>query len=258
MVMCHDTGRKRRRMAPEDRRKAILDAAQALYTAHGWDDVTIADVLQEARISKGGFYHHFSAKEDLLAAVVTRLAHQSLAAAEAARRNASGDALARLNAFLTGSLRWKAENVAELRVFAEVLTKPGNDVLFHRVLDATAEAVIPALEGVIAEGIRDRSFDVPDPRLAAEVIVGLSLGRRQVLDNAMALAASGDLEQATMLFNERMQAEGATCDRLLGLPPGSILLSNPENYRRMLAGLVDHIHSDARVATNGNAINEEA
>ena len=75
----------RRRLAPDERREAILDAAQALFIQQGYDAVTIADVLDAAGISKGGFYHHFTAKEDLLTGIVGRMTQQALAVAGAAR-----------------------------------------------------------------------------------------------------------------------------------------------------------------------------
>jgi AcrR family transcriptional regulator len=227
----------RRRMAPEDRRGAILDAAHALFMERGWEAVTIADVLQAAGISKGGFYHHFTAKEDLLTGIVSRMTEQGLAAVDTSCSQVTGDALAKLKAFLTGSVRWKAENIGEMRFFADVLTKPGNDILYRRAFDATAAAVVPVLEDIIAEGAAEGAFDVPDARLAAEMIIGLSHGRRQVLDEALAIAAAGDLDRATERLEARMRAEGTTCDRLLGLSPGTIPLSHPESYRRMLAGL---------------------
>ena len=78
-------------------------------------------MLEAAGISKGGFHHHFTAKEDLLTGIVARVTEQGLAVAEAARSRTSGGAVARLNALLAGSLRWKVENIAEMRVLAEVL-----------------------------------------------------------------------------------------------------------------------------------------
>lgn len=230
--------KQKRRMAPDERREAILDVAQALFMARGWESVTIADVLEAAGISKGGFYHHFSAKEDLLAGIVARMTEQGLAAAEMVRNQASGSALDRLNAFLTGSVRWKADNIAKMRVIAEVLMKPGNDILFQRAFAATAAAVVPVLQEMIAEGVHEGEFDVADPRLTAEIIVGLSQGRQAILADAAATATAGDLDAATEQLDLRMRAEGATCDRLLGVPSGSIPLSNPNDYRRMLAGLV--------------------
>ena len=233
----------RRRMAPDARRELILDSAHALFMERGWEAVTIADVLEAADISKGGFYHHFAAKEDLLTGIVARMTEQVLDAAQAARSETPGDALAKLRAFLTGSVRWKADNAGELRMLTDVFTKPGNDIPYRRAFDAMAVAVVPVLEDLIAEGAAEGTFDVADARLAAEVIVGLSHGRRQVLDKALAMATSGDLDRANDCLDARMRAEGATCDRLLGLPPGSVPLSNPQEYRRMLAGMV-HPHDE--------------
>lgn len=226
-----------RRMAPDARREAILNAAQGLFMARGWEAVTIADVLEAAKISKGGFYHHFTAKEDLLTGIVARMTAQAVTAAEAARNRTEGDALTRLNAFMASSLRWKAEHATEMRAFVEVLMRPGNDILFQKIFNATADAVVPILEEMMAEGAEEGTFDIADPRLAAEIVIGLSQGRQSVLADAMVLAQAGDIEAGTERLDARMRAEALTCDRLLGLPPGSVALSSPKDYRRMLAGL---------------------
>ena len=245
-----ETQSTRRRMAPDERREAILDAAHALFMERGWEAVTIADVLKAADISKGGFYHHFSAKEDLLTEIVARMAEQALAAAQAARSQTAGDALTRLNAFLIGSVRWKADNAAELWGLTDVLTKPGNEILYRRAFDAMEAAVVPVLKGLIADGMAEGTFDVPDARLAAEMIVCLSHGRRRILDEALAMTVSGDLDRANDYLDARMRAEGATFDRLLGLPTGSVPLSNPQEYRRMLTVMAQS-HDDSDKDNDG-------
>lgn len=228
----------RRRMAPDARREAILDAAQALFMARGSDAVTIADVLAAAGISKGGFYHHFTAKEDLLTGIVARMTAEALAVAEAARVQTSGNALERLNAFLARSVRWKAEHAAETRFLAEVMLRPDNDILFQRIMAATSDAVVPVLEDMIADGVREGVFDAADPRVTAEIFIGMSQGRQAILAEAIATAAAGKIDVATERLDARMRAEGEVCDRLLGLPAGSVRLSNPADYRRVLASLV--------------------
>lgn len=228
---------RRRRMAPEARRARILDAAQGLFFTRGWEDVTIADVLDEAGISKGGFYHHFTAKADLLDGVVERFTAEALAAARSVRAGTSGDALERFNAFLAESIRWKAAHAQELRFFMGVMRQPGNDILFHRISNAVAEIASPVLREMIIEGIAEGCFDVPDAGLVAETIVALSQGRRAVTDTAIRAAEAGDEDRATALLNDRIVAEGALIDRLLGLPQGSIMLSNPTEYRRMLRAI---------------------
>lgn len=231
---------KRQRLAPDERRTLILDAAQKLFFANGWDDVTVADVLSEARISKGGFYHHFTAKEDLLDGVVARFTTEALGSAEAARAATSGDALVRFNAFLAETNRWKAEQGPQLKFFLDVMLRPGNDILFARITTAAAAAALPILLDMIQQGSVEGTFDVPDTALVAEAIMTMSQGRRAILKQAFTAAENDELEQAVAMLDDRMIAEGALIDRMLGLPHGSIILTNPREYRLMLRAIVQN------------------
>ena len=230
---------KRLRLAPEERRELILTAAQSLFFARGWDGVTIADVLVEAGISKGGFYHHFTAKEDLLDGVVQRFTTEAVESAQAVRGATSGNALQRFNAFLIESSRWKAEQGPQLKFILDVMLRPGNDVLFGRITAAVNTAVLPVLREMIGQGVAEGVFDVPDITLAAETIMGMAQGRRSVFESALRAAEAGNLELATDCLDRRMSAEGLLIDRLLGLPKGSVLLSNPGEYRRMLRAIAE-------------------
>ncbi|MFX0542171.1 TetR/AcrR family transcriptional regulator [Roseovarius sp. S4756] len=230
---------KRTRMAPEMRRAQLLDAAQGLFFTRGWDDVTIADVLSEAGISKGGFYHHFTAKEDLLDGVVERFTHEALAAADVARAETTGDALKRFNAFLAESSRWKAERGQQMKFFLDAMLQPGNDILFQRISNASTAAAKPVLRSMIADGVTEGCFDVPDIDLVTETILACSHGRRPVIEKAIRAAEAGKLCEGAKILDDRMVAEGALMDRLLGLPMGSIALSNPKEYRLMLQAIVD-------------------
>src|SRR5690242_12301468 len=58
---------------PEHRqrtRERILLAAQALFNLHGFDEVSIQDVMTKAGLTHGGFYRHFGSKGELYAEVV--------------------------------------------------------------------------------------------------------------------------------------------------------------------------------------------
>lgn len=51
-------------------RESIVQAARELVVEHGYDYVSIGDVLQRAGVSRGGLYHYFSGKRELMAAVL--------------------------------------------------------------------------------------------------------------------------------------------------------------------------------------------
>ena len=46
-------------------RKKIVDGARRLFKTRGYDRVSIDDIMADAGLTRGGFYAHFSSKEDL-------------------------------------------------------------------------------------------------------------------------------------------------------------------------------------------------
>ena len=64
----------------EKNRTAILRAAQRLFRERGFAGVGVADLMQEAGFSHGGFYNHFASKE----ALATEACNEALGKANAA------------------------------------------------------------------------------------------------------------------------------------------------------------------------------
>src|SRR5262245_64269799 len=54
-------------------RDRILDAAERVIRSKGVGQLTVESVAAEAKVSKGGFFHHFASKGDLLVAILDRL-----------------------------------------------------------------------------------------------------------------------------------------------------------------------------------------
>jgi len=62
----------------EAREEAILDAVNRLLSEKGYDLMTMDDVADAVGVAKGSLYKHFSSKERLAAAVMTRLLGQTM------------------------------------------------------------------------------------------------------------------------------------------------------------------------------------
>ena len=52
-------------------REKIVDSAWRLFNRHGFAGVSIDEIMAEAGLTRGGFYNHFSTKDELYAEVVT-------------------------------------------------------------------------------------------------------------------------------------------------------------------------------------------
>jgi TetR/AcrR family transcriptional regulator, transcriptional repressor for nem operon len=53
-------------------RERALDAAQALLTERGYGGTTVDRIIERAQVSTGGFFHHFSSKEEAATAALER------------------------------------------------------------------------------------------------------------------------------------------------------------------------------------------
>jgi AcrR family transcriptional regulator len=218
--------------APAVRRAQLIDCAQRLFLAKGYEGTTINDVIEATELSKGAFYHHFRAKEELLEAIAERYARESLAYAEAVMADGSLNALQRLNTLLATGREWKVENLKSLRAMCTTLLRPQNAVLYHRIVGAVFSVMSPVLAAIIERGEREGVFDAADAQTAADAILWLGEGRRSIVVQALAVAESGSVDEAAMLILRRVRAEEAIIDRILGLPPGSVQLAGPDGYIR--------------------------
>ena len=56
----------------EERREKILQVAESIVLQKGFATTSIDDILQQAHITKGGFFYHFQGKSELAKALVER------------------------------------------------------------------------------------------------------------------------------------------------------------------------------------------
>src|SRR5579875_2689222 len=107
-----------------DVRSRVLHAAVDLFAAQGYDGTSVAEVITRAGVAKGGFYHHFASKEDLLYEVYGDLISRQLAAMEEimARRLPPADTL---RALITDLLVSTAGSAQRALVFWREMHKLG-------------------------------------------------------------------------------------------------------------------------------------
>jgi AcrR family transcriptional regulator len=238
-----DRAIRRVKKAPAVRRAELVTCAQGLFLTRGYEATTINDVISATGLSKGAFYHHFRAKENLLEAIAQRFARESLGFIERLEADPGLDALRRLNLLLALGREWKREHIAELKAMFTTLLRPENAVLHHRIVEAVFAVLAPALARIIAQGEAEGVFDAGDPRTAADTLLWLSNGRRVLVIQALA-AAETDVDAAVDMIVRRVRAEEQISERILGLGPGSVDLLGPEaSLRDMLEAWRDAAHS---------------
>jgi len=110
-------------------RQRVLDAGVELFAAQGYDATSVAQIVARAGVAKGGFYHHFASKDQLLYEVYGDLITRQLTQMDriVARGDPAGETL---RALIVDLVETTAARAREARVF-------GREV--HRLDDERAE-----------------------------------------------------------------------------------------------------------------------
>jgi AcrR family transcriptional regulator len=167
------SGRKRNPIIEEARRAQIIAATIETLATAGYAQASLAQIAQNADISKSVISYHFSGKDDLLAQVVTQINEDTWAFIEP-RLAAETSAAGKLQAYIEANLQYMKTHRASLLAVITVVGNLRADDGSLRIAPSTDESVITLLTGILENGLRDGEFRDLDPRVIA-VTVGQAL-----------------------------------------------------------------------------------
>lgn len=220
---------------PDIRKGEVLAAARVLFFEQGYDATSIDQVIARAGVSKGGFYHHFASKDDLLEALAELVATQSLAAISDVFEDDSLNAFERLDQFLMRGRKLKIKQAPEMLGMFEAVFRAENLLLYHRLHRAVSRVMRVPMTRIIAQGQAEGTFAVADAEATAEIVLGLASTSYDSVARLMRAREEPELSAAIDAFERRMMAQSVAIDRLLGLPDGSVRFIEPGFTRALMA-----------------------
>jgi AcrR family transcriptional regulator len=141
------------RLPVEERRRQLLELGAELFARHAYDEISMARVAREAKISKPLLYHYFPRKQDFFVATLAQAAEQVRQLTEPPPDAPPAEALA---ASLDAFLAWVDEHELAYRKLLESAgSVPAVRALVDEVRTRTAARILDGL-GV---------HDPPPPRL---------------------------------------------------------------------------------------------
>jgi AcrR family transcriptional regulator len=157
-------------MVETTRKRAIEDAASELFRARGYAATSVRDIANALSIRGPSLYAHVASKEDVLAAIVERMAERFEAAAErATTATAHGSAAERIAALVQAHVRVVTEDPGAASVFVDEwrhLSHPRRDEILRR-----RDAYEARFRAAIAAGTADGSFAFVDPAIASTFLL---------------------------------------------------------------------------------------
>lgn len=167
-------------------RARVLDAAEALFAASGYEATSTDAILESAAISRGALYHHFATKQAVFEGVFQRV---SEAAIERAMRDAP-QTHSPIETLVQVCLRWLRE--VRKPAVAAIVIEQGPQVLgWKRARDLEAHTSLGLMIRGIERAASAGEIEVESAELAARFLNAVlaeaalaSLHRRPRLSNA--------------------------------------------------------------------------
>lgn len=159
----------------DESKRKIIEAGARVFDKKGYENASLQDVLNETNMSKGGFYHYFSTKLDLLRDIYSlRVEHWYSESMEKIQATAKGP-LQKLRMALS-MLNMLEKNSPRLPVVLSKLHMADEDSTVKAMIrDLTVEQIAPFIERILSEGNEEGVFFVKRTKETAIIITLLAL-----------------------------------------------------------------------------------
>lgn len=193
----------------EVRKEEILDAAEKLFAAKGFDNTSTGDILDAVGIARGTLYYHFKSKEDILDGVIQRITGRLMQDAGEIIRQKELPVLERLTKAIM-SLNVESKIGHEIM---EQVHRPQNALMHQKMQTTLLAGINPILTELVEEGIQQGICHTQYPESMVEMII------------LYANIAFDDLNLAGLTHEQRERKIAGfiyNVERLMGMAEGSL------------------------------------
>jgi AcrR family transcriptional regulator len=209
------------------RRNEILDTAQRLVFTRGYEQMTIQDILDVMKISKGAFYHYFSSKPALLEALTVRIEEEALSFLTPLLQDEQVSALEKIERFFNATASWKTGNKTYLLALLRVWYHDDNAIVRQKMVSRGFKRVMPLLANAFRQGNREGVLQTAYTEQIGEVLISLMIGMgdgtAQLLLKLKPESSSAEREACYQDLVETVKAYTLAIERILGAVPGSMI-----------------------------------
>ncbi|WP_432666627.1 TetR/AcrR family transcriptional regulator [Wukongibacter baidiensis] len=141
-------------------KEKILDASYELFGDKGYDETTVSDIIKKAGSSRGGFYHHFNSKEEILEAITEEYLDEFSKLYNTTIEEHVGSYTELFNKIFTMFYEYKMEQIRDWPKLQKVFSFKGNHVIILKIAREFEELTTKVYTKVIREGVDKGEFTV--------------------------------------------------------------------------------------------------
>lgn len=150
------------------KKNELVEIAEKLFVDKGYEETSIDDILNASGLSKGGFYHYFKSKEEVLAESINNFADSLLKDLEPIIEDSELNALEKLNRFMEKKVASQKQKT-EIINYSSMLMK--SDFTLYKSCIVIAQKYIEPFARIIEQGVKESVFKVEFPRETADILI---------------------------------------------------------------------------------------
>lgn len=214
------------------RRNEILNVARQLVYTKGYEQMSIQDILDTLKISKGAFYHYFDSKQALMDGLIERMLDEAEQILRPIVESKELSAIEKLQLYFDAGGRWKVAQKAFMLDLLRVWRTDANALMRQKQEAAAMKRIAPVLAEIVRQGIAEGVFSTKYPEQFGSMIVGLSRGFEESVSDL--LLADKPPPDALERLEAAIGAYSDSMERILGAPAGSLPLGDIEILKEWL------------------------
>lgn len=159
-----------RRSDREARRLQLLAGATRAFAEKGVASATVSDIARAAGLGQGTLYLYFDSKDDVVNAVVEQMVDvmvETVDRAVAETRTGAVDRFLALRDTLAAATGGPAG-----QELVELYHRPENAAVHRRMAERIGPRLVPIVERIVIDGVREGVFVAEDPEVAAWFVLG--------------------------------------------------------------------------------------
>ncbi len=149
-------------------KERIIKTAYELFSSKGYDRTTVADIIQHARCSKGGFYHHFKSKEEILDVIIRDYIDDLKTYFTEIMNNDKTPFIDRFNAIFKAISHYKLDQLVEFRKTSNIFIFEGNDRVLMTLQKQFKLATKEIYQNVLLSGREQGAIEIDYLDILAE------------------------------------------------------------------------------------------
>ncbi|WP_432403400.1 TetR/AcrR family transcriptional regulator [Wukongibacter sp. M2B1] len=198
-------------------KEKILEASYELFASKGYDKTTVSDIIKMAGSSRGGFYHHFNSKEEILEAITGEYLDKISKLYNTIIEEHVGSYTEIFNKILTIFYKYKVGQIKDWPKLQKIFSFKGNHAIILKLARDFEEITKKVYTRIIKEGVEQGEFILKYPEALAglwtrEIIQINRIARKEFFKNneAKFKSLTNQLEFTENMINRELGLEDNT------------------------------------------------